>query len=457
MGINTYRGRLILLYSASTFLFLAIIISLIYYLAYQRISNLTDDILLSMAEEKIQEYKENPELYSTNEVIEIMGTSYFKVVKTGSGTVMKSVDFVGKDPLVDPEFLQHIVKEGRFFKTIDDQSSKTRMLFAAVDDEIIMQFSLPLHKEEELQSLARKLYLVVFASSPVLSFFIGWILSDRTVKPVIDFTKQAQNISHSNPKERLKIQGSDVELSNLSLVFNSIMDRYERFMDNQRQFTADMSHEIRSPLTAIKGNIEVTMRRRRTPEEYEETLQSNLEEINRIISILNNLLFLSKVDTGGVELNLHNFNLGRLLDRVVTSKRHFSSEKNIEIKTEWEDVLFYGDEVLLGQLFSNLLDNALHYTPENGSITVCVSRLEEGLNIYFQDTGVGIPKNESERIFNRFYRIRKNLNMHETGSGLGLYLCRWIAEAHGGKITLTSQVNRGSTFFVVLPFQDDPQ
>jgi signal transduction histidine kinase len=408
-----------------------------------------------MADEKIHAYKENPELYTTNEVIEVMGTSYFKVIKTDSGTVMKSIDVVGKDPHIEPQFLKQIVQEGRFFKTIEDQISKIRMLYAAVDDENIMQFSLPLDEEEELLSLTRNVYLVVLAISPVLSFFVGWILSDRTVKPVIDFTRKAQDISHSNPKTRLKIQSSDIELSNLSLVFNSIMDRYERFMENQRQFTADMSHEIRSPLTAIKGNIEVTMRRQRTPEEYEEILQSNLEEINRIISILNNLLFLSKVDTGGVELNLHEFNLGRLLDRVIVNKKHLISEKHIDIKTEWEDILFYGDEVLLGQLCTNLLDNALHYTPDNGRITICVSRVEKGLNVYFQDTGVGIPVNETKKIFNRFYRIRNNLNMHETGSGLGLYLCRWIAEAHGGKITLTSEVNRGSTFFVFLPFQDD--
>jgi hypothetical protein len=129
MGINTYRGRLILLYSVSTFLFLAILLSIIYHMSYQRLSTLTDDFLQKMADEKIHAYKENPELYTTNEVIEVMGTSYFKVIKTDSGTVMKSIDVVGKDPHIEPQFLKQIVQEGRFFKTIEDQTSKIRMLF----------------------------------------------------------------------------------------------------------------------------------------------------------------------------------------------------------------------------------------------------------------------------------------------------------------------------------------
>jgi len=250
----------------------------------------------------------------------------------------------------------------------------------------------------------------------------------------------------------LSFKYKGVEFSNLSLALNSILERIERFTENQKRLVSDISHEIRSPLTAIKGNIEVTLRRRRSVEEYEETLKKNLDEIDRIILIANNLLFLTKADTGGIDLNIKEINLGQMLERVVINKKHVIAEKKLNIETIWNDIIFYGDEILLSQLFLNVFDNAIQYTPAGGSISINASKTNSGVTVSVKDTGVGIPSNEIEKIFDRFYRVRQNLNMHETGSGLGLYLSRWIAEAHRGKITVESNIDKGSIFRVYLPF-----
>jgi heavy metal sensor kinase len=452
MGITTYRGQLIIMYSLVTFIFMFAVISVLYYIANQQIHSLIDDLLLQTAKEKIAEFKSNPEEYSTNKVIEVFGKDYFKIIKTDTGILLENFEMKKKDPYIQPEFLQEVMQKRRVYKTIQNPAGNLRVLFIPVDEKIIMQLSLSPVTQENLLIMARNLFIGMMPVTLFLSFLIGWIMADKATKPVLKITEEAHAITNKNINGRLDVQYKTIEFSNLSFVFNTILDRIERFVENQKRFTTDVSHEIRSPLTAVKGNVEVTLRRKRGTEEYEETLRNILEEINRLILIVSNLLFLTKADIGAIELNLKEFNIGQLLQRVVSNKKHILSEKNIQIETAWNDHVFYGDELFINQLFSNLLDNAIHYTPNEGIISLNVDKTDNGLNISVKDTGVGIPSNEIEKIFDRFYRVRQNLNMHETGSGLGLYLSRWITEAHGGKITVESELNKGSAFSVYLPY-----
>ncbi|UCE72669.1 MAG: hypothetical protein JSU99_04980 [Nitrospiraceae bacterium] len=452
MAATTYRSRLIMLYTALTFLIFLVLVSVFYVDETRRIGALTDNLLVEIAKEKMLEFQENPNKYSPNEVIEIFGKSYFKVVRSETGTVLKSFAVKDDDPYLRPEFLQEVKQQGSIFKTVSSNDGNVRLLFMATDEANVFQVALPLSIQEELLKNARYLYYALISVSAMLSFLVGWALSGRAVKPVIRITEDMHAFAEKEKKGRLDIKDKGVEFSNLALVFNSVLERVERFMENQRQFTADISHEIRSPLTAIKGNIEVTLRRQRTAEDYEETMQNSLAEINRIIHLINNMLFLSKVDTGGMEVHSVDFSISRLLERIVESKKYMIREKGLEIDTDWGELVYFGDEVLISRLFMNLLDNAISYTPAGGQISVAAEKVTGGINIAFQDSGVGIASREIERIFGRFYRIRKNLSMHESGSGLGLYLCRWIAKAHGGSIKVESEVHRGSTFTVFLPF-----
>lgn len=452
MVITTYKGRLIVIYSIVTFLLMLGLYLVLYNIAIKKINVFTDDLLLQMAKEKSAEIKNDPEKYPITEVIDVLGKTYLKVIKIETGILLKSFEITQKESYLRPEVIQEVRQKGRAYETIKTPEGNLRVLFFPVDEKRIIQLTSSLNTQENLLEQAQYLFMGIVAGSLFLSFIIGWILAGKAVKPIIEITEETHAIANRNLKGRLNIRYTGIEFSNLSLVFNSILDRIEQFMENQKRFTADVSHEIRSPLTAIKGNIEVTLRRKRSPEEYEETLKNNLEEIDRIIFIVNNLLFLTKVETGVMELNLREFNLGQLLGRIVANKKHMISEKRINIETELDDILFYGDEVLINQLFSNLLDNALRYTPNEGNISINVTKADTGLAVSVKDTGVGIPQNEIEKIFERFYRVRQNLNMHGMGSGLGLYMCRWIAEAHGGKITVESELDKGSTFYIYLPF-----
>ena len=452
MSITTYRGRLVIIYSLATFIIIFGLFSTFYYLITGSISKFTDDLLLQTAKERISDFRENPDKYMTNEVIEIFGKNYFKIIKTETGTLLKTFEVIQDEINTERlDFFKEVRQKGHVYETVNTSEGNYRSLFISADEKNIIRLILPVSAQEALLGHARNFYIGTMGFSPFLSLLVGWILADRAVRPVIKITENAHAISNGSIKDRLNIKYEGIEFSNLSLVFNSVLDRIERFTENQRQFIADVSHEIRSPLTAIKGNIEVTMRRNRRPDEYEETLKNNLEEIDRIIRILNNFMFLSKADTGGIELNLGEFDISRLLERIIMNKKPLISNKGLDIETKLDSMVFSGDEVLISQMFSNMLDNAIQYTQRNGKIFIDVTRVQKGLNISLKDTGVGISPSETEKIFRRFYRVRKNLNMHETGSGLVLYLCRWIAEAHGGTITVTSESGKGSTFNVYLP------
>ncbi|MDP3296640.1 MAG: ATP-binding protein [Thermodesulfovibrionia bacterium] len=451
MAAITYRGQLVIIYSLLTFLFIFSFFSALYFITTGEINALTDNLLIQMANEKISDFQKNPEKYPANEVIEILGESHFKIIKTDTGVLLKSFE-MPRESYINNNFLQQVRDKGRIYMTIKTPTGSIRTLFISFDEKYIIQTALPMITQENLLLKTRNLFISMIAAALFLTPIIGWILAGKAVKPIVKLTEEAHVIADNNLKKRLSFKYKGIEFSNLSLALNSILERIERFTENQKRLVSDISHEIRSPLTAIKGNIEVTLRRRRSVEEYEETLKKNLDEINRIILIANNLLFLTKADTGGVDLNIKEINLGQMLERVVVNKKHVIAEKNLNIETIWDEIIFYGDEILLSQLFLNVFDNAIQYTPAGGSISINASKTNSGVTVSVKDTGVGIPSNEIEKIFDRFYRVRQNLNMHETGSGLGLYLSRWIAEAHRGKITVESNIDKGSIFRVYLPF-----
>lgn len=450
MVLTTYKGRLVVKYFSIISAVILCLFSAGYYLAVKEISAMTDKLLEKTADEKISEISKNPEKYSATEVIEVFDKNYFKVIKSETGVYLRSVKTDEKG-FFHPDFLRDIIERGRVYKTEQTSSGNVRTLFVPVDEEYVIQLSLPLDTQENLLLKTRNFFIGAVIILLPVSFIIAWVLANWAVKPFIKITGDAYEIANKNLKGRLSADYNGIEFSNLSLVFNSILDRIERFVENQKRFTSDISHEIRSPLTAIKGNLEVTLKRKRSTEEYEETMKSVLEEIDRIIRLVNNLLFLARVDNQELELNMKEFNLGSLLEKIIISRRHLISEKGLNIETNWDDIMFYGDETLIRQLFLNLFDNALQYTPQGGSVSIYASLNNGGLTVTVSDTGVGIPANEIKKVFARFYRVRQNLNMHETGSGLGLYLSRWIAESHGGEITVESEPDKGSTFLVYLP------
>jgi heavy metal sensor kinase len=286
----------------------------------------------------------------------------------------------------------------------------------------------------------------------VVSVVGGLALANKALKPVDEITTRARKITAENLDQSVPQLNANDEIGRLTSTINDMIHRLHSSFAQVKQFSADASHELRTPLTIIRGEIEIALRSPKTPEEYRGVLESTLEEIMRLTSIIDNLLMLAKADQATYQANFSEVDLGALVDELFEDSEVLAQRKHIQVHlVRNTPITIVGDRIRLRQLFLNLVDNAIKYTPEGGSVLLTMDRQDGSAVFEVQDTGIGIPREEAEKIFDRFYRVDKARSRDLGGAGLGLSIARWIAELHRGTITVTSEVQKGSTFTVRLP------
>lgn len=280
----------------------------------------------------------------------------------------------------------------------------------------------------------------------------GWLLARRALKPVDRMTQAARRISGEHLEERLQQTGTGDELDRLAKTLNDMLSRLDYSFRQVRQFSADASHELQTPLTILKGEIEVALRSARSPEEYQRVLRSSLEEVDRLSHLVEGLLLLARADVGVLRMDLRPLQLKEFLEEVGEQVGRLAEDQNISLSYgSLESVAIHGDREHLKRLLLNLLDNAIKYTPAGGRVTLSLRCDGNRAWLGISDTGIGLTKDEQEHIFHRFYRAAEARTQRGGGAGLGLCIAQSIAEAHGGRILVESAPGRGSTFTVVLP------
>ena len=308
---------------------------------------------------------------------------------------------------------------------------------------------------DDLSDTLRSLLLILGIAYPVtlaVTGLGGLFLAGRALSPVDKLTRLARRISAEDLSQRLNLHLPDDELGRLARTFDEMITRLEDAFQRQRQFTADSSHELRTPLTAIKGQVEVALTRPREPAAYRDVLQAVNEEVDRLIRLVGSLLTLARADAGQIPIASEAVNLPDLVAAAVEQVRPAADQRDIELAVApGPSVTLRADEDLLLQLLLNLLDNAIKYTPSGGRVTAGWVTNETQVELWVRDTGVGIAPEHVPHIFDRFYRVDKARSRAEGGAGLGLSICRWIAEAHGGAVSVESAPGQGSTFTLRLP------
>jgi len=295
--------------------------------------------------------------------------------------------------------------------------------------------------------------LAAFPIVLVLGSLGGWVLARRSLAPVGYIASKARSITSNNLDERLATRGTDDEMDHLIRTINEMIARLENSFKRIAEFTADASHELKTPLCALRGEAEVLLSRGRTPEEYQEGLAHLIERFDYLNRMINDLVLLSRIDSSQGELNMASLRLDLLVRDIGNLFKILAEQKGIDLQMgRVQEVTIMGDKVRLQQLLTNLIDNAIKYTSE-GSIRITVEKDGENAVVQVRDTGIGIPREEQERIFKRFYRVDKSRSKESGGVGLGLSIAEWIAKAHQGRIELNSELNRGSTFTVYLPLK----
>ena len=293
----------------------------------------------------------------------------------------------------------------------------------------------------------------VFLSIPIiliLTSFIGRILAIKILKPVQKISATANAISDEDLSRRVETEHSYEEMESLVRSFNNMIDRLERSFNHIQNFSSHMAHELKTPLTIMRGETELALMGERNNEDYKNALNIILGEIERMLKIIEDLLFLTKMDHQPGAFKFEKINFMDYFCQIYEQSKILAADKNIDIRMDApaaNGISVKGDPLHLRRLFFNLLDNAIKYSPPQSRIHLSVKPKEGEVEVSIHDQGVGIPTEQIGRIFERFYTV----DQHKFGSGLGLSIAQSIAKAHGGQIDVQSQPNQGSIFTVTLP------
>jgi heavy metal sensor kinase len=306
--------------------------------------------------------------------------------------------------------------------------------------------------DQALHGLVRT-FIIAVPLALALAAGGGIFLARRALKPVDKIAQTAQKIGEADLSQRINVNTKD-ELGRLAATLNEMIGRLEKAFKRQKQFTSDASHELRTPLAVIEAESTLALQKERPPSDYRQSLEIVSRETRQMSSLIDQLLTLARADAGKEQWNFAEVDLGRLITNLSIDTEILCQEKGLSFQLgQTQDLVVKGDEARLRELFMNLLDNAIRYTSAPGTVSLSLRREGQMAVVSITDTGIGIPPEDIPFIFERFYRVDKSRSRAEGGIGLGLAICQHIAEAHGGKIEVESQMGTGSTFSVWLPLQ----
>jgi heavy metal sensor kinase len=289
----------------------------------------------------------------------------------------------------------------------------------------------------------------------VVASLLGYWLSGRSLASVKRIIETAERIGVDNLSQRLEVPRARDELRRLTEALNAMLERIDTSFRRITQFTADASHDLRTPVTVIRTVAEVTLRKPRTNKQYTEALAKILRTSEETTSLLENLLTLARADAGAMGMELHVIDLDSHVRKAQERAILLAGNKSLDIslRTPGGPVWVRADSVAMDRLLLILLDNAIKYTPDGGFCEIELLPADREIQILIRDSGIGIPEQELSLIFERSYRTNRARSRESGGAGLGLAIARWITEMHGGTIVAESQIGAGSLFRVSLPAQ----
>lgn len=309
-----------------------------------------------------------------------------------------------------------------------------------------LHVALDVSMDEALIASYRRTLLVVVALGILFSCAAGFFVARKGLQPLKEITKATDSISASQLHERIAAKAWPEELASLARSFDQMLDRLENSFSRLSQFSADLAHELRTPINNLRGEAGVALSQARTPEEYRRTLESSLEEYARLSRLIDNLLFLARADGPITSIARTACEARKAIEVVREFYQALAEDRGVEVICGGEATL-EADPVLFRQVISNLLSNALNCTARGGKVSISVQRQDDRtVEISVSDTGCGIPAEHLGKIFDRFYRVGQARSQQPNASGLGLAIVKSIMALHGGTVSVQSELGKGSTF-----------
>jgi len=316
-----------------------------------------------------------------------------------------------------------------------------------------VQIAIDVSQKEALLARYRYWFWAILATSVAIFPLVGYRIARQGIRPVEEIANTARHISSTNLRERIHPEGYPSELASLAGTFNQMLDRLEESFERISRFSADIAHDLRTPVNNIRGEAEVALARARTLDEYREVLGSCLEETVRLSNLISDLLFLARAENPLGHLHWARVNLGELLDSVREYYDGAAAEGGISLITENRDepVIAELDRMLMQRAVGNLVANAVAHTPPGGSVILQANAEANSVRIEVSDTGVGIPPEALPRVFDRFYRVDPSRCQASGGTGLGLAIVQSIMVLHNGNAEIHSQPGHGTRVTLRIP------
>ncbi len=369
--------------------------------------------------------------------------------------VFQNKPFTG--PGLPPLFSTEKMTGGYSFRSMRlGNNARIRVLIGKINIEGKWLFIRLVRSEKPLWHQITKFGWILMFTLPlvmVIAGIGGYLLAKKFLAPVDQMAKKARKISGENLQERLPVVNPNDELGNLALAINELLERIQKYFLRLKQFTSDAAHELRTPLTAIRSIGEVSLQNQKEAGYYRNIIGSMLEENNYLTHLVDSLLFLTRADSDAFKVHIEQIELYPFVERTVEFIKALAEEKNQSLLIRGDkQVRAKADRTLLWQALLNLIDNAIKYSPENSSITVQIKSAGKAHSIIdVNDQGPGIPEEQREKIFDRFYRVDKGRPRDMGGSGLGLAIAQWALHLQGGTIRVENQTGKGCSFSIILP------
>lgn len=470
-GDSTFRARLTLGMTLLSLAVLATAGTAIYLWARESLRDAFDSALLTVAQIEVEAVSDDPGgVIHLHEGVPTplpagMGPAYEKVIRITSadGTIsLGSTNLVRGPRLETDPALEHLALAGAasygdvrwggtMFRTIYYPFSHTsgRKLLAVVGI-----------SREPLDRTLRSLLGALAVCLTVGGVAAAWganRLARRLTRPLERIAEGARAVSEASLSARIPEVSSDVELREVTAILNAMLGRLEAAFQRERRFLADASHELRSPLANVRGTLEVALRRARSGDEYRDALAVSLAEVERLSRLVNDLLRLSRADTGQLPFTFAPCQLPAIAEDSVKAHASRAGERSVRLALETpEPIEVLGDTDRLREVIDNLLDNALRHTPPGSTVAVSVRRQGGHARVSVQDSGPGLSPEEQAHVFDRFYRADGSRARHSGGMGLGLSIAKAIVEAHRGQLSVRSAPGEGCSFLVDLPMAQGP-
>ncbi|MCF6246985.1 MAG: HAMP domain-containing histidine kinase [Desulfobacula sp.] len=352
--------------------------------------------------------------------------------------------------------LRHMMTEkANLFETIviPDTKQKARILYYYVASNAILQTGIAMEDSDRFLSAFKKVFISIMAFIIIFRALSGWMLIQKALSGVKTITRIAQNITGSNLEARVNKTGNKDELDLLADTFNLMLDRIEILVKNIREMNDNIAHDLKSPITRIRGFAELALVHEDKLENYRQMAATTIEESDRLMDMINTMLFISKAETGEGDFNFQITDVSFMVTNACDLFMPLAEDKKIAINQAIDpDANIKVDIKMLQRAFTNILDNAIKYTPINGFIDVSLKKKNHWVIITIKDTGIGIESKFNEKIFERFFRTEASRTT--AGTGLGLSLARTIVRNHNGDVSVTSTPGCGSVFKIRLPINN---